>query len=142
MLISNRFHQLFNLIAQQETRISISVAEDSRMLARATKEDSTAMRTLAAVTVFFLPGTFVAAVFSMPLFDWDAQTGATSTVISKRLWIYWAFAGPLTLGTLAVWFIWTRLQTRRRRTRDSEGKEAFYREMDAPQQEYTRFMVV
>lgn len=96
------------------------------------------MRTLAAVTVFFLPGTFVAAFFSMPLFHWDPQTEATSTVVSRQFWVYWAVTGPLTLGTLALWLVWMRLQTRRRRARDSEGREALHREIDAPQREFRK----
>lgn len=142
MLISQSIlPQLFNLITQQETRLSISVAEDSRTLALATKEDSTAMRTLAAVTVFFLPGTFVAAFFSMPLFHWDAQTGELTTVVSRRFWIYWAVTGPLTLTTLILWLFWMRLQTRRRHAREDVGREKFYHEIDPPQRDYKELMV-
>ena len=89
--------QLFNLIAQQEAKVAIAVAEDSRTLAFAGKEDSTAMKTPAGVTVAFLPGTFVAAVFAMPLFDWNASGGGT--VVSNRFWIYGAPTVPLTLGS-------------------------------------------
>ncbi|KAL9633644.1 MAG: hypothetical protein Q9164_004579 [Protoblastenia rupestris] len=64
---------LFNLITQRETRLSISVAQDSRTLASVTKDDSTAMKALTAVTVVFLPGTFSAAFFSMPLFQWETH---------------------------------------------------------------------
>ena len=134
--------QLFNLITQQETRLSISVAEESRKLALATKEDSTAMKILAAVTVFFLPGTFVAAFFSMPFFHWDTQTGDSSAVISRIFWVYLAVAVPLTLVTIALCLIWIKLHSRRRRARDTEEKEAFYREIDVPQRETKkRFMV-
>lgn len=96
------------------------------------------MRTLAAVTVFFLPGTFVAAFFSMPLFHWDAQTGALSTVVSGRFWVYWAVTGPLTLVTITLWLVWMRLQTRRRRARDSEGREALYHEIKPQQREFRK----
>jgi hypothetical protein len=89
------------------------------------------MRILAAVTVFFLPGTFVAAFFAMPMFKWDPQP----KVLSRQFWVYWAVAVPLTLGTLALWLVWMRLQTRRRRARDSEGREALYSEINAPQRE-------
>jgi hypothetical protein len=37
-----------------------SIAEDTKMVAIATLRDSAAMRTIAAVTIFFLPATFTA----------------------------------------------------------------------------------
>ncbi|KAL8828996.1 MAG: hypothetical protein Q9191_002276 [Dirinaria sp. TL-2023a] len=116
---------LFNLIAQEETQLSIRVVQDSRTLASATKDDSTAMKTLAAVTVIFLPGTFVAALFSMPLFQWDTQTLGAS-VLSRQFWIYWAVTGPLKVVTLTLWFVWMRWQTRRRRARELEDAESLY----------------
>ncbi|KAI9773483.1 MAG: hypothetical protein M1835_006160 [Candelina submexicana] len=49
-----------NLIAQNDSRTNISVAEASRQIAIETKRDSNAMKTIAALTMIFLPGTFVA----------------------------------------------------------------------------------
>ncbi|KAI1352237.1 hypothetical protein F5Y01DRAFT_280326 [Xylaria sp. FL0043] len=51
---------IFNLIAQQDQNTSIGIAEDSRILAAESKRDSTSMKTLAVVTMAFLPGAFVA----------------------------------------------------------------------------------
>jgi len=45
-----------------------TVAEDSKTVALATLRDSAAMRTIAAVTVFFLPATFT-AVRPSPTFE-------------------------------------------------------------------------
>ena len=134
LIFTLHFNQLFNLINQQETRLSISVAQDSRTIASATKDDSTAMKTLAAVTVFFLPGTFVAAFFSMLLFQWGTQTIGHSAV-SRQFWIYGAVSIPLTIMTLTLWFAWMRLQARRHRARNSEGRAALNRELDAPLRE-------
>ena len=120
--------QLFNLITRQETRLSISVAQDSRTLASATKDDSTAMKTLAAVTVIFLPGTFVAALFSMPLFRWDIHKVGHSA-ISKQFWIYWVVTLPLTLVTMGLWLAWMRLQIQKRRVRNLEERAALNREI-------------
>jgi hypothetical protein len=89
------------------------------------------MRILAAVTVFFLPGTFVAAVFAMPMFNGDSQL----RLLPRHLWVYFAVTVPLTLGTLALWLVWMRLQTRRRRARDFEGRKALHLEINASQQE-------
>jgi len=51
---------LFNLIAQADTKINISLAKDSREIAAASKQDSSAMKIIAMLTTLFLPGTFVA----------------------------------------------------------------------------------
>ena len=113
--------QLFHLINQQETRVAIAVAEDSRTLASASKEDSTAMKTIAAVTIVFLPGTFIAALFAMPLFQWDAV--GDSKIVSNRFWIYWAVTVPLTFLTLLVWVLWTKRQARMHRSLDKRARE-------------------
>ena len=39
-------------------------------LATKIMEDSSAMKTIAVMTMLFLPGTFSAALFAMPLFQW------------------------------------------------------------------------
>jgi hypothetical protein len=66
------------------------------------------MKTLAAVTVAFLPATFVASFFAMPLFNWDADRD--SAVVNGRFWIYWVVTIPLTLTTLFIWLSWTYRQ--------------------------------
>ena len=86
-----------------ETEMSIGVAQDSRTIALASKHDSTSMKTLAAVTVVFLPGTFVASLFSMSMFDWQANA---ESVLTSRFWIYWAVTIPLTLATICAWYLW------------------------------------
>ena len=49
-----------NMIAQGDSRATIAIAEQSRRIAIETKEDSAAMKTISALTIVFLPGTFVA----------------------------------------------------------------------------------
>ena len=51
---------LFTLTTQRDRDISIQIAYDSRMLAQKATRDSTSMKAIAAVTMCFLPGTFVA----------------------------------------------------------------------------------
>lgn len=53
-----------NMIAQADTRTSLALADQSRQIAIDTKKDSIAMKTIAAMTMFFLPGTFVAVRFA------------------------------------------------------------------------------
>lgn len=90
--------QLFNLIAQADTKANVELAKTSKELteanletARAAKRDSEAMKTIAIMTMLFLPGTFFAALFSMPTLKWDA-----SPTITKDFWVYWAFTLPMT----------------------------------------------
>ena len=108
-------------------QLSISVAEDSRVLASASKEDSTAMKILAAVTVFFLPMTFIAALFSMPLFRWRETTVGESSM-AEQFWVYWAVSVPLTVVTVGFCAVWTNRQMRRRQEKKDAGMKSL-REM-------------
>jgi hypothetical protein len=38
----------------------------------------------------FLPGTFVASFFAMPMLDWDAAAAANGLIVRRQFWIYWA----------------------------------------------------
>ena len=49
------------------------------------RRDSSSMKTRAVVTMVFLPGTFIATFFAMPLFDWQASNGQ---VVDKRIRIF------------------------------------------------------
>jgi hypothetical protein len=111
---------VYNLIAQRDNKDSLAVAELQTELARTqtelaitqtaiantTKEDSYAMRTIAFMSILFLPGTFVSSFFSMDMFDWQAPKGAS--VASFRFWIYWAVTTPLTVVVVSIWFFWLR----------------------------------
>lgn len=119
--------QLFNIITQQDTQIGISIGEASRRLALTSKEDSLAMKTVAAVTITFLPGTFVAALFAMPLFRWDAPA-SNNGIVSRQFWIYWAVTMPLTAITLVVWYLWTRAQIQSKIKNAETEKLAYQRD--------------
>jgi hypothetical protein len=101
---NNQMTVLFNLITSQDARTGIEIARDSRTLAVASKLDSSSMKTLAAVSVLFLPGTFVSSFFSMPLFDYQNNT----MVVSNKIWMYWIVTIPLTIITILIWYLWIR----------------------------------
>lgn len=61
---------LFNLINQADTQINIGLAKDSKELAAASKQDSSAMKIIAVLTTLFLPGTFVAVSHHFSLSEW------------------------------------------------------------------------
>ncbi|TVY41047.1 hypothetical protein LSUB1_G003808 [Lachnellula subtilissima] len=76
----------------------------NHQIALESKADSSAMKAIAVLTMIFLPGTFVASFFAMPLFDWDAET--QSGVVKNRFWIYWVVTVPGTVAVLVVWRLW------------------------------------
>lgn len=75
-------------------------------IALATKKESTQMKSIALVTMIFLPVTSVASIFSMGVFNWTAST--EQTVLSFYFWVYVAIAGGLTLVTVGTWWVLTR----------------------------------
>ena len=97
------------------------MAQDSRLLALAAHRDSSSMKSLSIVTMFFLPGTFVSSLFSIPLFDWDALPDVASAYSLARwrpvLATYMAVTVPLTALTFGIWGLWlyaVNVQGRRR----------------------------
>jgi hypothetical protein len=95
---------IFHLINQADASTNFRVAHDMKILAIACRSDSMSMKILAAVTTTFLPGAFVATLFSMDMFDWFAGHG--TPVVSGRFWIYWSVTIPLTLLTVGIWLGW------------------------------------
>ncbi|KAI0204124.1 hypothetical protein F4808DRAFT_369536 [Astrocystis sublimbata] len=89
----NEIQLAFNTVAQHDASTSVKIG-------LATQSDSVTMKSIAFVTLTFLPPTFVSAIFSMSFFDYDAETG---WAISDKFWLYWAFAVPTTVLTAVAW---------------------------------------
>ncbi|KPM38527.1 hypothetical protein AK830_g8045 [Neonectria ditissima] len=102
---------LHDLDATIDNLISITIAKNSQISAEETRRDSRSMKTIAMVTLIFLPGTFVASLFSMSMFDWEAGRKEGQLVSTMWLWVYFAIAGPLTIFVLLLWAA-SRLQSR------------------------------
>lgn len=93
-------------------------------LGQAAQSDSSAMRTIAVITVTFLPATFLSvsalglaiytartlmlqqALFSTSFFSYSPTPNPmrNELTVSKDFWIYWALAVPLTAVTIGSWF--------------------------------------
>jgi hypothetical protein len=80
------------------------------------------MRIIAAVTLIFLPGTFVATVFSTGMFDWgngdptpspNAEEGGGGKTVSHYIWVYFMLTGILTFLVLAGWIVFSWFQNRK-----------------------------
>jgi flagellar biosynthesis/type III secretory pathway M-ring protein FliF/YscJ len=103
-------NQLFNLIAQRDSNANIELAKDSRTIALASRQDSAAMKTIAIMTMAFLPATFFATLFATPLLQWN-----TPHVIQKSFWVFWAFTVPVTILIFIIWIAITRRHELRKR---------------------------
>ncbi|KAJ5551362.1 hypothetical protein N7535_000687 [Penicillium sp. DV-2018c] len=94
--LQNEIQLAFNTVAQHDAGVTLEIG-------RATQSDSATMKTIAFVTLTFLPPTFICAIFSMSFFQCGDDTGWT---MSNKFWIYWVFAIPTTLLTTLVWTYW------------------------------------
>lgn len=95
---------LYNIIAQKESKLNFQMAGEQRKLAHASKRDSAAMKLISLLGAVFLPGAYLASVFSMTFFNF--QDG--NSVVSPQFWIYWAVTIPVTVVITAIWYVWEK----------------------------------
>ncbi|KAL2261105.1 hypothetical protein VTK26DRAFT_4706 [Humicola hyalothermophila] len=120
---------LFHLIAQQDNAIAFDTASATRSIAASSLQDSSAMKMLALVAMFFLPGSFVAALLSTPLFDWDgardAERAGSGRGISvgtrPQFALFWVVTCPLTASVLVLYWVWVWRQRRREKDKKKRG---------------------
>ncbi|KAJ2992509.1 hypothetical protein NUW58_g2150 [Xylaria curta] len=91
--MSNEIQLAFNTVAQRDARTSVQIG-------RATQSDSVTMKSIAFVTLTFLPPTFVSAIFSMSFFNYSPESG---WAVSDKFWVYWVVAVPITIATTLLW---------------------------------------
>ncbi|CAF9910199.1 MAG: hypothetical protein HETSPECPRED_009649 [Heterodermia speciosa] len=98
------------LIAQRDTQININIAQTAQRnsllnveIAREAKRESELMRGIAAVTMIFLPATFVATFFSMVFFH-VGEEDSVRFVVDRRIWLYPTVALPCTLF-ISTWYL-------------------------------------
>ncbi|KAH6847084.1 hypothetical protein B0I37DRAFT_137773 [Chaetomium sp. MPI-CAGE-AT-0009] len=103
-----------------------SHGETNMEIATASGEDSRQMRSIALVTMVFLPGTFFASMFSMTFFNWKAGSDGgsdgdnnPSPTVSSEIWIYFVITALSTLITLLLF--WYFILSRQRNRRKSQG---------------------
>ena len=67
------------------------------------------MKTIAGVTLNFLPSIAVATFFSMSFFHVGSEDrDKIRLTVGHEIWLYITAAIPLTLITLVIWFMWMR----------------------------------
>ncbi|KAI1208243.1 uncharacterized protein F4807DRAFT_157214 [Annulohypoxylon truncatum] len=88
----------------------IAANHANNRMAYDTQTKNTQMRTIALMTMIYLPVTSVASIFSMGVFNWTASE--QQSVLTSYFWVYVAVAGCLTVLTLGIWWTLTRAQRR------------------------------
>ncbi|KAG5967771.1 hypothetical protein E4U13_006547 [Claviceps humidiphila] len=109
---------LYNIMSQREARLNLEIAGEQRRIAHASKRDGTAMKTISLMGTLFLPGTYLASVFSMTFFNFQESAHP----VSVGLWIYFAVTIPITAAIVAVW-MWYDRRREKRYAKDDEDLE-------------------
>ena len=86
------------MIAKQSQR----TADESKNVAVETRRDSTSMKTIASLTMIYLPSTFVATIFSTGFFDFGSN-GTSRLSVNTDIWKLIVVAAVLTIMTVSVW---------------------------------------
>ena len=106
--MKNLLNLFFNNLTIQGNQTSIDMA-------RAMHKDSSAMKTIAVMTMLFLPATFVSSLFGTNFFALQVSgSGSTTLHVSELWWIYVVSAVPLTLVVYLswLWYSGLHLQTK------------------------------
>lgn len=101
--------QLAGIVSRGDFKATLFLAESQH-------RDSLSMKTLAIVTMLFLPGSFISALFSTSMFDWDSVDPSSSSIAVRPLpqfRLYWAITIPLTIVTFLFFFFWLWLTKQR-----------------------------
>ncbi|KAL2693844.1 hypothetical protein Neosp_000410 [[Neocosmospora] mangrovei] len=108
---------LYNIMSQREARLNLEIAGEQRRIAHASKRDSTAMKTLSLMGALFLPGTYLASVFSMTFFDFGK---GADPVVSIQLWVYFAITVPVTALIVGCWMYLDRRRREQHKKDDAD----------------------
>ncbi|OHE95971.1 hypothetical protein CORC01_08664 [Colletotrichum orchidophilum] len=103
-----------NYYTRRDARVSIYIAN-------ATQKDGSQMRSISLLGMIFLPGTFLASLFSMSFFNWTPPDG--NQIISPWIALYGVLAIVITLVT--VWRMRKWMDAEERKARDQMRKEVY-----------------
>ncbi|KAL1968633.1 hypothetical protein VTN77DRAFT_1459 [Rasamsonia byssochlamydoides] len=105
---------LYNLITGHDSATNLRIAAQSAHIAHESKKDSTSMKIIAAVTLFYCPATFVCSLFGTNLVALNTNDEEPTFVVSKMWWLYIVCAVPLTVVTMLGFVVWRRWREGRR----------------------------
>jgi hypothetical protein len=93
------------------------LSQSTEQIAFFSYRDAASMKTLAVVTMFFLPGNFISALFSTNCFEWasvDLTSSSIGVKSTPQMSLYWAITIPLTVLTFCLYFLWLAFQKHER----------------------------
>lgn len=99
-------------------------ADKSKIVAVETRRDSTSMKTIASLTMVYLPSTFVATIFSTGFFDFGSD-GTGDSNVNVDIWKLIIVASVLTTLAISVWIYLNKcVVTRLLRWAELDGPQA------------------
>ncbi|KAK1676305.1 hypothetical protein BDP55DRAFT_662258 [Colletotrichum godetiae] len=101
-----------NYYTRRDAKVSI-------IIANATKRDGSQMRSISLLGMIFLPGTFLASLFSMSFFNWTPPDG--NQIISPWIALYGVLVIVITLIT--VWSMRKWMEAEEKKARDQMARE-------------------
>ncbi|OCK95889.1 uncharacterized protein K441DRAFT_704722 [Cenococcum geophilum 1.58] len=104
-LFQSTQRRLVSLDRRMENIIGLSFNLVTLLDSRAIQKDSKSMKTIAFMTMFFLPVSTVATIFGAQFFTVGSEA-PSHLQISPDFWILWAIAAPFTLVVVIVWRLW------------------------------------
>ncbi|RMJ22397.1 hypothetical protein PHISP_06739 [Aspergillus sp. HF37] len=125
-VLERKVQRILNLLSvalglkNQDTTVGIN--NKMLKLTNETFDDNATVRVVTLVTLIYLPASFVSTLLGMNLFSFEDPEGAPNFTISKEFWIFVVLAVPLTLLTLASWYIFTRRRMLRRKFKRASGE--------------------
>ncbi|RPA76873.1 hypothetical protein BJ508DRAFT_330757 [Ascobolus immersus RN42] len=109
---STQMTVIFNLLTHsdaqsslEQSKLSLDLARSNQELAEAMRRDSSSMKTVAVMTMVFLPGTFFSALFAMPFIRIPSEE--SDGIIQKGFALYWGLTIASTAIVFTTWFMTT-----------------------------------
>jgi hypothetical protein len=121
-VVTTHFTYQYHHFARKDAEATIRISDASRQIAEAAQQDSSSMKTIAYLTLGFLPVTFICALFSTSVVNFENFGGSkdgAARVVSPGWWI---FALCCVCSTAITFAIWARLVRRQRQGATAERK--------------------
>ena len=100
------------------------MATESTQIARASHQDSRALRFIQILSMLFLPASLVSSIFGMGFFSTSQGTdGQAIFMISNKWWLYIAISIPLTVLSLLFMGFYTMAFKAKARPKNSSDME-------------------
>ncbi|KAL9635648.1 MAG: hypothetical protein Q9204_002553 [Flavoplaca sp. TL-2023a] len=118
---NTRSNKLLASESHKSTRNMERVTQEMSLIARETKTETVSMKIITLVTLFFLPGTFVATLMSTDIIRWDS---GTKKYKPGALHVYLLICLPFMAATFIFWGAYQWLERRKERQAKAESNPA------------------